>query len=150
MKKPASTPRAARPRLSAADYALLAEFRCALRRFIAFSEDAAHGIGLAPQQHQALLAIKGAAGRDGLYVGEIADRLLIRPHSAAELAGRLVRMGLVARMADPDDGRKVRLVLTGHAEELLEELSAVHLEELRAIRPLLTRLLARFDGGCPS
>lgn len=147
MTKPASSSRAARPRPSPADYALLAEFRGTLRRFIAFSEEAAHAIGLAPQQHQALLAIKGAAGRDGLYVGEIADRLLIRPHSAAELAGRLVRMGLVARTADPEDRRKVRLVLTEHAEELLEELSAVHLEELRAIKPLLTRLLARFDGG---
>lgn len=147
MKKTASSSRAVRPRLSTADYALLAEFRYALRRFIAFSEDAAHAIGLAPQQHQALLAIKGTPGRDGLYVGEIADRLLIRPHSAAELAGRLVRMDLVARMADPEDGRKVRLVLTAHAEQLLEELSAAHLEELRAIKPLLTRLLARFDDG---
>ncbi|WP_371696292.1 MarR family winged helix-turn-helix transcriptional regulator [Pigmentiphaga sp. D-2] len=147
MKKTASSSRAARPSLSTADYALLAEFRYALRRFIAFSEDAAHAIGLAPQQHQALLAIKGAPGRDGLYVGEIAERLLIKPHSAAELAGRLVRMDLVARMADPEDGRKVRLVLTAHAEQLLEELSAAHLEELRAIKPLLTRLLARFDDG---
>jgi len=41
----------------------------------------------------------------------------------------------------------VRLVLTAHAEQLLEELSAAHLEELRAIKPLLTRLLARFDDG---
>lgn len=146
VRKNAPSSHAAAPRPSPADYALLAEFRFALRRFIAFSEDAAHAIGLAPQQHQALLAIKGAAGRDGLFVGEIAERLLIKPHSAAELAGRLVRMGLVARMADPQDGRKVRLVLTPHAEKLLEDLSAAHLEELRAIKPLLTRLLARFDG----
>lgn len=58
-------------------------------------------------------------------------------------------MDLVARMADPEDGRKVRLVLTVHAEQLLEDLSASHLEELRAIKPLLTRLLARFDDGEP-
>jgi DNA-binding MarR family transcriptional regulator len=100
-----------------------------------------------PQQHQALLAIKGcrqgAPGRRGLYVGEIAERLLIRPHTAAELVGRLARLDLVSREADPADGRRVEVVLTAKAERMLEDLSASHLEELRAMRPLLTRLLAR-------
>lgn len=134
-------------RLSAADYELLADFRYALRKFAAFSESAAAGLDLMPQQHQALLAIKGtrkgAPGRRGLYVGEIADRLLIRPHTAAELVGRLARLDLVSREADPEDGRRVEVVLTAKGERMLEDLSASHLEELHAMRPLLTRLLAR-------
>ena len=140
-------------RLSPADYELLADFRYALRKFAAFSESAAAGLDLMPQQHQALLAIKGtrknAPGRRGLYVGEIADRLLIRPHTAAELVGRLARLDLVSREADPEDGRRVEVVLTARAERMLEDLSASHLEELHAMRPLLTRLLARMgaDNG---
>ena len=140
-------------RLSPADYELLADFRYALRKFAAFSESAAAGLDLMPQQHQALLAIKGtrkgAPGRRGLYVGEIADRLLIRPHPAAELVGRLARLDLVSREADPEDGRRVEVVLTAKGERMLENLSASHLEELHAMRPLLTRLLARMgaDNG---
>lgn len=134
----------ARP--SPADYELLADFRYALRRFAAFSESAADGLALTPQQHQALLAIKGARnapGRRGLYVGEIAERLLIRPHTAAELVGRLARLDLVSREHDPEDRRRVEVVLTARAQRMLEDLSAAHLEELRAMRPLLTRLLTR-------
>ncbi|AVJ28279.1 MarR family winged helix-turn-helix transcriptional regulator [Achromobacter spanius] len=134
-------------RLSPADYELLADFRYALRKFAAFSESAAAGLDLMPQQHQALLAIKGtrksAPGRRGLYVGEIADRLMIRPHTAAELVGRLARLDLVSREADPEDGRRVEVVLTPKGERMLADLSASHLEELHAMRPLLTRLLAR-------
>ena len=48
--------------LSLADYQLLAEFRFLLARFLAFSSKAAHEAGLAPRQHQALLAIKGYPG----------------------------------------------------------------------------------------
>ncbi|MCY1196739.1 hypothetical protein D9M72_80890 [compost metagenome] len=146
MKQPPTKPPSP-ARLSAADYELLADFRYALRRFAVFSEGAAASLDLMPQQHQALLAIKGcrqgAPGRRGLYVGEIAERLLIRPHTAAELVGRLARLDLVSREADPADGRRVEVVLTAKAERMLEDLSASHLEELRAMRPLLTRLLAR-------
>lgn len=39
------------------DYAALAEFRFALRRFQLFSETNAAAAGLSSQQHQALLAI---------------------------------------------------------------------------------------------
>lgn len=133
--------------LSPADYELLADFRYALRTFAAFSEGAAGALALTPQQHQTLLAIKGTRktppDRRGLYVGEIADRLLIRPHTAAELVSRLARLDLVSREADPEDGRRVEVVLTPKAERVLESLSAAHLEELRTMRPLLGRLLAR-------
>ncbi|OZI35491.1 MarR family transcriptional regulator [Bordetella genomosp. 1] len=138
---PRSHRSASRPPLAPADYALLSDFRYALRNFIAFSEDAATALGLTPQQHQAMLAVKGAGG--SLYVGQIAERLHIKPHSAAELVSRLERQGLAERLPDAEDGRRVSVVLTGQAEHLLAELSAAHLEELRAIRPLLQRLLGR-------
>ena len=43
-----------------ADYASLSEFRYQLRLFLRFSEDAARAAGLEPQQHQLMLAAKGA------------------------------------------------------------------------------------------
>src|ERR1700761_4059866 len=66
-----------------ADYRALAEFRFALRQFLDFSGEAARGVGLTPQQHQALLAIKAAAltaeggGAAPMTVGGLAERLLL-------------------------------------------------------------------------
>ncbi len=132
-------------RLRKADYEALAGFRQALRAFTAFSAAAARKAGLTPQQHQALLAIKGAPGRERATVGEIAASLMIRPHSAAELVDRLAQLRLVEREADPDDHRRVQVALTGQAEKVLDGLSAEHLRELGAIRPTLLVLLSRFE-----
>ncbi len=140
--RPALT--APRRALEQPDYQALAAFRHALRVFVEFSEGAARAAGLTPQQHQALLAIKGTAGPDGLSVGELAEHLLIRPHSAAELVNRLNHAGLVRRASDPADRRRVLLHLTPEAEHILHELSATHVEELHRIRPALERLIARF------
>jgi DNA-binding MarR family transcriptional regulator len=129
-----------------ADYEALAAFRHELRRFSAFSEQAAREAGLSPQQHQALLAIKGASGRDTLTVGEIAAALLIRPNSAVELVDRLVYLRLAERRPDPEDQRRVQVALTARAEDVLRSLAASHLEELRTARPSLLALLSRLES----
>jgi DNA-binding MarR family transcriptional regulator len=88
--------------LSKADYEGLAAFRKALRRFLAVSEAGARAVGLTPQQHQALLSIKaGFPGRDEVSIGDLADHLLLRNHSAVGLVGRLVKAGLVQREPSP-------------------------------------------------
>lgn len=127
--------------LTAADYETLATFRHALRKFVAFSEGEAALAGLMPQQHQALLAIKAMSQAGSPSVGEVADYLMIRPHSAVELIGRLARMNLVERLRDPNDRRRVRVSLSALAESKLEALSNAHLRELGAIRPMLVDLL---------
>jgi DNA-binding MarR family transcriptional regulator len=53
-----------RPAITKPHYELLAELRRTLRKFHRFSSEAAKSAGLTPQQHQALLAIKGFVGRD--------------------------------------------------------------------------------------
>jgi DNA-binding MarR family transcriptional regulator len=126
-----------KPRLQQRDYESLANFRYLLRRFLEFSEKEARKSGLAPRQHQALLAIKGFGGGKALSVGDLAEHLRIRHHSAVELADRLVQGGFVVRDQDPADHRRVLLRLTGKAERHLEDLSAVHLAELRRIGQLL-------------
>jgi hypothetical protein len=39
-----------------------------------FSENAADKVGVTPQQHQALLVIKGFPGRDQITLGELSER----------------------------------------------------------------------------
>ena len=85
-------------RLSKAEYELLAACRYALRQFVRFSEESARAMRIEPQQHQALLAIKGFPGRDKVTIGELAERLQIRHHSAVGLAGRLAANGLAAEI----------------------------------------------------
>ncbi|MDR3500514.1 MAG: helix-turn-helix domain-containing protein [Parvibaculum sp.] len=113
------------------DYRALAAFRHALRQFLVFSEEAARAVGLTPQQHQALLAIKGHVSGAQVTVGELAEHLLIRHNSAVELVNRLVAAKLVSKAGAAEDRRRVIVTLTPRAEAILRDLSAAHLDELR-------------------
>jgi DNA-binding MarR family transcriptional regulator len=132
--------------LTQTDYERLAEFRYLLRHFLAFSEEAAEQAGLTAQQHQALLAIKGHRGPQPLATGVLAERLMIRPHSAVGLIDRLAAKGLIHRRAASDDRRQVLIELTPEAEALLQKLSVAHRDELSRLAPLLRSLLAEFDS----
>ena len=134
-----------RHKLTKSDYVRLAEFRHQLRRFLVFSEDAALASGVTAQQHQALLAIKGFAGRERISTGELAERLHIRRHSAVGLIDRLASKRLITRRAGRDDKRQVEIGPTAKAEALLAGLSAAHQDELRVLAPLLRALLADFE-----
>ncbi len=123
------------------EYVALAGFRFALREFLKFSEEAAHSVGLTPQQHQALLSIMGFAGRDFVTIGELAERLQIRHHSAVGLVDRLVAQDLARRRHGEEDHRQVFIELTMHGLETLRALSAVHHQELSQIGPHLMELL---------
>src|SRR3569623_3425850 len=101
--------------VSDADYEALAAFRRGLRELLAFSEAQARAAGLTPQQHQALLAIRGAPARS-LSIGALADDLILKPHSALELSARLVAAGLVLRSTDPVGRRRVTRALTRQAQ----------------------------------
>jgi DNA-binding MarR family transcriptional regulator len=132
--------------LTQTDYEALANLRYTLRRFMAFSTSAAHAAGLPPQQHQALLAIKGNPGGQAMTVGLLAERLLIAPHTAAELVGRLADGDLVASAADPADRRRLTLSLTPKAEDILRSLSLIHLREIRELAPVLADALRVLQG----
>jgi len=114
-----------------------------MRQFLRFSEEAALAAGLTPQQHQVLLAIKGFPGRDRLTIGELAERLQLRHHSAVGLANRLVSQRLIQRQRDAQDRRRVQLLLTARGGAVLERLSAVHREQLRRIGPQIKLFLER-------
>ena len=124
-------------------YETQAAFRYALRQFLRFSETAARGVGLTPQQYQGLLAIQGFPGGDRVRVGELAERLQIHPHSAVGLADRLTAKGLAVRARSNADRRHVFIRLTARGIRVLERVSAANRRELRRLRPQLTGLLGR-------
>jgi DNA-binding MarR family transcriptional regulator len=132
-------------KLVKADYERLAAIRYLVRRFAAFSEAAAEAAGLKPQQHQALLAVKGFPGRDWISIGELAERLVIRHHSAVGLADRLEARNLIRRRIDETDRRQVFLELTDEAETLLAALSLDHQDELQRLAPLFQALLLEIE-----
>ena len=136
-------------RLDDEDYEMLASFRFALRRFLAFSEAAARHDGLTPRQHQALLGIRSMQGRGASSVSDLAAFLILQHNSTVELVDRLVAAGLVARAPDPNDGRRVLLALTDLGEKRLANLSQAHLDELDQIGPELRLLLARIKRDAP-
>ena len=119
------------------DYRALADFRYEIRRFLNFSEQAARASGIEPQQHQALLAIKGLPRELEATVGTLAERLRIRHHSAVELTNRLARKGWMRRSRGRTDRREVLLHLTPRGENLLARLSLSHRNELRTAGPRL-------------
>jgi DNA-binding MarR family transcriptional regulator len=131
-------------RLADEEYTKLLAFRTGLRQFLRWSEDQAATVGLTPAQHQLLLAIRGHPDSRGPSVGELADYLCTRHHSAVQLIDRTEQLGLIARnRSDSDDRRVVRLTLTKAAQDKLTLLSTTHVEELRRLATLVNALVDR-------
>ncbi len=137
--------------LTQQDFERLLEFRVTLRRFQRWSEDQARAAGLTHVQHQLLVAIKGHRGDRPPAIGDLAGYLLLRPHSTVELVDRAEVAGLVERMPDAEDGRVVRVRLTGEGEEILQKLTRAHLDRLHELAAVLDEFVDRQDDrGVPA
>jgi len=128
------------------DYQAISEFRYQIRRFLAFSERAAAGAGLEPQQHQLLLAIRGVPADRKVRIADLAERLQIRHHSAAELVDRMAVKGLVQRIQGEEDRREVMVRLTDRGSRILRALTVIHKDELRRAAPLLVAALGNLTA----
>jgi len=133
------------PHLREEQFGELLAFRTALRHFLRWSERQAATAGITAQQHQLLLAIRGHEGPTAPTVGDVAEHLLLRHHSAGELVDRAEQAGLVVRDVDEHDRRVVRLALTPSGRRILGRLSAAHLEELARLAPIVQRLAAGLE-----
>jgi DNA-binding MarR family transcriptional regulator len=133
--------------LTLSDYEALAELRYQIRRFLAFSEQAARAAGLEPRQHQLLLGLKGLPAKARPTIGELAERLQIQHHSAVELVNRLSAAGYIRRARAGEDRREVLLSLTPRGEKVLHKLSLHHRAELRSAGPALVKALRRAMQG---
>jgi DNA-binding MarR family transcriptional regulator len=127
----------------------LAEFRHELRTFLQFSESAAAQRNLPAQQHQLLLQIAGAPDGIAPTVAYAAARLGLRHHSIVELSKRCEEAGLLTRVHDPADRRRVLLQLTPAGNRVLDDLSDDHAAELNQRAPKLIAALKRIQSIRP-
>lgn len=123
------------------------EFRTGLRRFVHWSEQAAAAAGLSPAVHQLLLAVRGSSTPGGPTIGELADSLVVKHHTAVEAVDRAQRAGLVVREGDAQDLRVVRVRLTEAGHARLNDLTAQHLDELARLAPSFAGLWANLDSA---
>lgn len=113
------------------EYAALAEVRFRIREYLQGGDQAAEAAGIEPQQYQMLLAIRGLPDREGASIRRLAERLLLRHHSAVGLIDRLEAHGYVRRKASDRDRRQLCVVLSPRGQRALERVVQERLHELR-------------------
>lgn len=130
-----------REALADAEYKILGDFRRAIREFLAFSEEGAIAHGITAQQHQALLAIRAHDGPEPITVGELAEALLIKSHSAVGLVSRLVERDLIERKESPEDRRRALLALRPKGAQVLETISLRNFGKINEAADILERMI---------
>jgi DNA-binding MarR family transcriptional regulator len=130
-----------RKELGSEEYRALADFRYQIRRFLHFSEQAAGNEGIEPQQHQMMLAIRGLEAADAPTVGQLAEYMLIRHHSAVGLIDRLEKRGFAGRERSTGDRRRATVRLTDEGSAVLERLAGAHRAEMANLAPHLVKAL---------
>jgi DNA-binding MarR family transcriptional regulator len=109
------------------------EFRELVHDMLAFSASIqevrnrlGQAIGLSGTQYTILMAIARLAGRSpDLGVNQLADQLHWSGAFVTIEVNKLVASGLVAKVANPDDRRRVVLSVTAAARERLEKLQRI-------------------------
>ncbi len=129
------------------DYREQADARRALRRFIHFSEEQARINGVTPQQHLLLLMTRGHPSSPHVNIGQLAESLQVRHHSASLLVDRCVKRGLLRRAEDTQDRRRALICLTDKGQKILDRIMAANRAELRALEQLLFRPSFYADPG---
>ncbi len=133
--------------LQAKDYAALGAFQYAMRKLLRFSKEVlAARAKLTPEQYEALLAIKGNSGANGVTVGEISERLQVKHHTAVSLLDKLEAQKLATRKRAAVDRRNVNVELTKAGALLLTRLAAIHHHELQQRSPEIIDALRRMRG----
>lgn len=129
--------------LHATEYEAMASFRYAMRKFLRFSKDYLAHSRLTPEQYEALLALRGLGQEEGVSVGQLSERLQVKPHTAVALTNKLVARKLITKERTPRDRREARVRLTRAGLELLEQVAATHREVIRKSAPEMLASLNR-------
>jgi DNA-binding MarR family transcriptional regulator len=125
----------------------LARFRYAVRKMFSTTDDEARRVGLTPQQHQLLLSVVGFTGKGWASIGELAECLQVRHHSAVGLVDRAVEAGWVRREANPENRRQVHVMLTADGLRKLRQLGDLHRKELNGLRRSFDIFQLERDAG---
>jgi DNA-binding MarR family transcriptional regulator len=121
------------------DYRDQADFRCAYRQFMRYAEEQARVAGITPQQYFLLLVVRGHANQPRVNIGEIAEGLQIRHHGASLLVDRCVKRGLLQRMEDPEDRRRVHVWLTEEGQRILDQIMDANRKKLGTLHEMMFR-----------
>ena len=103
-----------------------------------------HGLTFARFELLRLLAF---TRRGVLPVGKIGERLQVHPASVTNAVQRLEEAGLVARRANPDDGRSVLAEITPAGRDLAERCTLLLNERVFVTNPLGVRDVAETRRG---
>src|SRR5918992_3041196 len=123
-------------------YRAVADFRSALRRFLAASDTTMRAHGLTPGQYD-LLVMCEAAGAEGATITSLAARLSLAANSVTELVNRAVSSGVACRHPDERDGRVIRVRPTASGRERLASVVAALAPERRRLLELLADVSER-------
>ena len=129
--------------LSDNDYRDQADFRYAIRRFTRFSELQARSQGITPQQYLLLLTVRGHPEYPQVSIGDVAERLQVKHHSASLLVERTVQKGLLARETDVNDRRRALVSLTTRGQQMLDTVIRANRHELTQLEDKLFRTSLR-------
>lgn len=129
------------------EFRALAELRYRLRRFVQRGDVTARKAGLEPQQYLLLLAIRGLPEGQESTIRVLAERLLLRHHSAVELVNRTERHGYVRRLQSHSDRRNVLVYLQPRGERLLDRVAAQRISEIRSEGRALAKTISALLEG---
>ncbi|CEA07310.1 HTH-type transcriptional regulator MhqR [Arthrobacter saudimassiliensis] len=87
--------------------------------------------GLTEVQFTVLAQLRSEAG--GIGMGELAKALVVSKGGLTYQAKQLEARGLVARVADPNDDRAVRMTLTEEGRALLDKVLPEHIAQVREL-----------------
>jgi DNA-binding MarR family transcriptional regulator len=94
---------------------------------------------LSPVQYNVLRILRGA-GEEGLWAGEIGERLITRSPDVTRLIDRLEKRRLVRRRRDPNDRRAVRIQIT---EAGRDEMAALDTKSRGVVKSYMERVPAQ-------
>jgi DNA-binding MarR family transcriptional regulator len=126
------------------DIERLAALRAGMRRYLAWAEERAREHGTTPTQFQLMLAVRASGDPPGPTVSELADTLQLRHHSAVGLIDRAEAAGLVQRSRDAVHAARVHVRLTTLGSARLQELTELHLVEVRQLAQEMQALWSTF------
>jgi DNA-binding MarR family transcriptional regulator len=84
--------------------------------------------GLSPSEYGVLYALTQAP--TGIRISDLGKDVLLTQPGLTRLAARLVHKGFIQRLADPDDGRATRLVLTDEGRAIQRRVGSIHAREI--------------------
>ena len=104
-------------------------------------------MGLHNQQYQMLQCVGGMPEDMAPTIANVAKRMLLKHNSTVELVDRTIEQGLLRRLGDAADHRRILLRVTSRGERILATLAEFHTKELEQSGPELVRALADILGA---